>query len=195
MTDHGREWEMRKLSALILILCLTAGVCHALAEGATATLNLDDFSMDYPVQYRATVLDKSNGKEWAELVDPEDGSNVIIIWKMEESDTASVSRDQAKAKADAALRSTVRSIEREGLTVKEGEITRVKVDALVGGRQALLLSYALTIASSGEDARMVCTQYIVGIPGDGTYVFNITAMSEEMAAALSNVIETVEWNI
>ena len=64
---------MRKLSALILILCLTAGVCHALADGATATLNLEDFSMDYPVQYRATVLDKSNGKEWAELVDPEDG--------------------------------------------------------------------------------------------------------------------------
>lgn len=186
---------MRKLFALLLVLCLLPFA--ALAE--TIDYNFGDFTMTFPADIKGNITEKAPNQVFFMLYpDYDDTSmfhpNLNCVWTSAYMD---MSQADLVELGNQILSGMAENVKAQGIEVTNYRVLTTSMESHDGKPMACLgFQYDADYTDAGVDlkATMYLLQFIFSDPDFGTYNFSYTTNDLSSSDSVTAILNTIKWN-
>lgn len=186
---------MRKLFALLLILCLVPFAAMA----QTMDYDFGDFTMTIPADIMGQINEKVNAQPYfilyPDYVQTDSlHQNLNCVWTAGYEDVASM---DGNALGKQVINNMSNELKAQGLVITNGKVETAQLRS-INGVNALLVAYTYDCDFSGLNVDIQCpvnlVQCMFSFPDKGSYVFSYTFYNSNSTDTTLAMLNSIKWN-
>lgn len=186
---------MRKLFALLLVLCLMPFA--AMAE--MVEYDFGDFTMTIPADIPGNIGEKASNQVWFTLYPEYDENqqfhpNLNCVWGNGYED---LSKYVPAELGQTILNGMVQNLKSQGIAISNAEVIMGEIGA-IDGEYCISIGYTYDADYTNAGINLQVTNYLIQFmvsnPEKGTFTFSYTTNDINTAQVASDILASIKWN-